>query len=258
MLQPTTLEKLRSFRLAGFVDALIAQSQSPHYTELTFEERLSLLIEAEHTRRLDAKTKRLIKAARLPGTAALSEVDFAIPRGLNKPLFLELCQGNWVRQGTNIILTGPTGTGKTFLASVLAHTLCTSGTTVRFQRTHQWLSELQRVQEQNRLSQTIAKHRRAGAIVFDEWMRDPIPAPQARLLLDLLDDRYDRLSCVFAAQVPIDVWHSRFDDPTLADAILDRIVHHSIRIDLQGESVRKSKHRQGKRGDASLRSDNLD
>lgn len=258
MLQPVTLEKLRAFRLGGFVDALIAQTRSEHYADLSFEERLTLLIEAEHAKRLDSRTKSLVKAARLPRPATLNDVDFSIPRGLKKPLFLELCQGHWLSSGKNLIITGPTGMGKTFLASAIAHSICVGGKSARFQRTHQWTADLLDVEERHRLPQTIAAHRRVPLMIFDEWMRDPIAPSEARVLLDLFDDRYERASCLFIAQIPVPEWHRRFEDPTLADAVLDRIVHHSIRLELDGESVRKTKHQGAIQGDTSLRSGNLD
>lgn len=256
MLQPTTLEKLRDFKLSGFVDALIAQSRSTHYADLSFEERLTLLVESEHTRRLDAKTQRLVRAARLPRPATLQDVDFSLPRGLKKSLLLELAQGHWLQHGTNVIFTGPTGLGKTFLASALAHSLCIAGITVRFQRTHHWLADLLQSQDNHRLPQAIAGYRRVPVMIFDEWMRDPISPPEARLLLDLFDDRYERHSCMFLAQVPVSDWHARFEDPTLADAVLDRIVHHSIRVELNGPSIRETTHASNPKKGTSLRSDN--
>ena len=142
MLPKTTLERLQSFKLTGFVDALIAQMNGVHYQDLSFEDRLTLLIDSEHTRRLDARTRRMLRDAKLPNSATIEELDFAIQRGLQKRIVLELAQGNWLSQGTNLIITGPTGTGKTYLGSAISHSLIVRGFTVRFQRSNHWLADL--------------------------------------------------------------------------------------------------------------------
>lgn len=252
MLHPTTLERLREFRLSGFIDALATQAELPQYRDLPFQERLTLLIDAEHSRRCQLRTQRMVKTARLSSNATLTEVDFSVPRNLDRRKLLDLCQASWLDGGHNLIITGPTGVGKTFIASVIAHALCARGIAVRFQRTHQWLADLLFVSERKRLQQAIAAYRKVPLLIFDEWMRDPVSPPEARVLLDLFDDRYGRSSCLFIAQTPIDSWHQRFEDPTLADAILDRITHCSTRLDLLGESIRKLKA--GK--ETSLRSEN--
>lgn len=239
-LLPQTLERLRSFNLTGFVEAIAQQSEiSSQYVGLSFEERLTLLVDAESARRQTNRTNNLLKAARLSTNATVNDIDFSIPRGINRFEFLNLCGAEFLSSGTNVILTGPTGIGKTFLASCLCHSLCSLGRTVRFQRTQQWLFDLISWQESKRLPQALAAHRKTPLLAFDEWMRDPISSADSRLLLDLFDDRYSRASCLFISQIPVASWHARFEDPTTADAILDRILHNSIRIELNGESMRK-------------------
>lgn len=239
MISNTTLEKLRSFRLSGLIDALVMQTQSTQYHDLSFEERLTLLVDAEHTRRIDQQAKRLLKKARIPSAVGLDDVDFSVRRGLKKQVFLELLQGSWLTGGSNVIFTGPTGVGKTFLSSVLTHCLCLRGISVSFQRTHLWLADFLLIDERRRFSQTVAGYRKVPLLVFDEWLRDTVTVAEARLLLDLFDDRYQLRSCMFVSQLPISDWHQKFEDATLADAILDRIVHNATRIELQGESMRK-------------------
>lgn len=234
-----TLDRLRTFNVRGFLDALIAQSQSSTMQGLSFEERLTLLVDCEHTRRCNQKTARLLRAARISSAASLDQVDFSVMRKLNKALLLDLCQASWLQRGTNLVITGPTGIGKTFLASVIGHSLCQKGFSVKLQRTHQWLSDLLLADDNHRLPQAIAGFRKIPLIIFDEWMRDPLSAAQARLLLDFVDDRYGIHSTAFVSQFPVPDWHARFEDPTLADALLDRIVHNAVRIELSGDSMRK-------------------
>jgi DNA replication protein DnaC len=239
MLPKTTLERLQSFKLTGFVDALITQMSGRQYQDLSFEDRLTLLIDSEYTRRLDARTRRMLKDAKLPNSATIEELDFSIQRGLQKRIVLELAQGNWLSQGTNLIITGQTGTGKTYLGSAIAHSLIIKGFTVRFQRSNHWMADLQSYAERSRLPQTVTVLRRVPLLVFDEWLLDPITSADGRRLLELFQSRETRYSCMFLTQLPVSAWHSRFEDPTTADAILDRLVHNSVRIELLGESLRK-------------------
>ena len=241
MIQQTTLERLRDFRLSGFIEALRLQLESTHYHDLSFEDRLTLLVDAEHTRRLEQRTNTMLAAAKLPSSLTLEDVDFSVERGLKKQLVLELVGGSWLKNGSNLIVTGKTGAGKTFLSSVIARSLCQRIISVRFKRTHHWLAEFLLLDERRRFPQAVAGYRKVPLLVFDEWLRDPISVPEARLLLDVFDDRYGKLSCMFVSQLPVSSWHARFSDPALADAILDRIVHNSIRLDLSGDTMRRIK-----------------
>lgn len=239
MLNADTLERLRSFRLAGFVDGLLEQSQSAQYFDLSFEERLALLVDREFLRRSEQRLRHRLKEARLSETTRLEEVDFSSPRGLNKAQFLELCQGQWLKQGLNVIITGPTGVGKSFLASALAHSIVGRGFSVRYRRTHHWLADFLLAAERNRFPQSVANHRRVPLLVFDEWMRDRLSPQELRLLHDLFDDRHPTLSSMFVSQLPVESWLEQLTDKSVGEAVLDRVVHNSIRIDLNGESMRK-------------------
>lgn len=240
MLQKSSLEKLQTFRIQGFVDALIQQATSATtYADLSFEERLTLLIENEYTRRIDARTKRLTKSAKLPHSATLEEVDFVTKRGINKGQFLEIAAGNWLSTASNTIITGPTGTGKSYLACVIASTIIRKGLSVRFKRTNDWIVDLQTYHHKHRLSQTLANLKRVPLLIFDEWLLDRLTHTESRLLLELVESRYNRQSCLFISQFPVEQWHDRFQDPTIADAILDRVVHNAHRITLCGDSMRK-------------------
>jgi DNA replication protein DnaC len=201
--------------------------------------RLKLIVDYEYTRRSNNRADRMLKSSRIPSGVSLDDVDFSITRGIKRELLLELLEPNWLTQGKNIITTGHTGAGKTFLSSVIAHSLCLKGVCVRYHRSHHWLAEFALQEERRRFPQSIAGYRKVPLMIFDEWMRDSVSIHQARLLLDLIDDRYQRYSTMFVSQLPVSAWHARFEDPTLADAILDRIIHSAFRIELSGESMLK-------------------
>lgn len=239
MISQTTLERLRSFRVPGLIEALMQQAESKHYLDLSFEERLTLLIDAEHTRRNEQRIRRMLTTAKLPSSLTIDDIDFSVARGLKKQLVLELVAGDWLKKGTNLIITGQTGVGKTFVSSVISRRLCERGYQIRYKRTHHWLAEFLVLDERRRFLQAVAGYRKIPLLIFDEWLRDPISTPEARLLLDLFDERYGKYSCMFVSQFPVAAWHSKITDPTIADALLDRIVHNSIRLELSGDSMRK-------------------
>lgn len=209
------------------------------YHDLAFDERFALLVEREHLRRQNLRLKRRLKQAQLSVQASIEDVDFETPRNLKKVKFLNLAQGQWVADKLHLIVLGPTGTGKSFLANVLAGHLCRQGITVRYYKTAQLLMDIQLAKADGswpKLSNRLASYQ---LLIFDEWLRDPLALNQAREMLDLIDCRYRRSACLFATQVPVNKWHAQIEDPTLADAILDRIVHDALRVSLKGESMRK-------------------
>lgn len=234
-----TLEQLKALKLVGFIEAWQEQQAQPTYQDLSFDERLALLVERESLRRHQQRLARRLKQAQLFNSATLAEVDFSVPRGLKKAQFLQWAQGQWLGEHLNLILLGPTGVGKTFLACVLADHLCKQGFSARYLKTADLLCELKLAKVDGSFPK-LRKHLAAfDLLILDEWLRDPLSANDARELLDLLDDRYRRASCLFASQFPINQWHQQIAEPTLADAILDRIVHDSLRLSLNGESMRK-------------------
>jgi DNA replication protein DnaC len=240
MLNTEVLTKLRGFHVPGFIQALVEQDERPQaYQGLSFDERLTLLIESEHVRRAAARTTRRLKTAGLLSHATIDQVDFIKARGITKPIFLEYVQGGWVKAAHHLIITGPTGVGKTFIGSAIANSICQRSFDVRYQRAHEWFAELSFARAQGTLPKLRARLARTHLIIIDEWLREPLASPHARDLLDIIDDRYRKTSCMFISQLPVPDWHAQIQDPTLADAILDRLVHDALRVELKGESMRK-------------------
>lgn len=235
-----TLEQLREMRLRGFIDALQEQQESSHYHTLSFEERLAFIVDKEYLNRKTRRLKRVIKTAQLKQQATVEDVDFETPRKLQRSLFMELASGGWVRKRHNLIVTGPTGIGKSFLACALADNACKQGFQARYYRTNAFISELLLAKADGSYPKLATQLAKTHVLVIDEWLRDPLNHSQARELLDVLDDRYRKASTIFCSQLFVKNWHSRIEDPTIADAILDRIVHDSFRIELDGKSMRET------------------
>ena len=247
-----TIEKLKSLSLTGFVQALKEQDESAKYINMSFEERLSFLVDSECLRRKNNRIQAALRFARLKPNASIEELDYAAQRNLKKTLILELSDCSWIKKTQNIIITGSTGVGKSFLASALAEKACR----LEFKTLHIKINELLRQimlsHAEGTYPRLITKFSKISLLVIDEWLRNPISTEQAREILDLIDERYQKLSTVFCSQLPVKNWHQAIKDPTAADAILDRIVHNSHRIELSGDSLRKKKPG----GNTSLRSDN--
>lgn len=232
-------EQLRVLKLPGFLQAMEEQQGSPHYADLSFEERLTFLIQKECTRRENLRLQKRLKYAKLKQAATLDQVDFAVPRGLNKKKFIEISQLQWVTAHHNLMIVGPTGVGKSFLASVLGDQACKMGHSVRYIKTSALLSELLSAKADGSYLKLAAAFARTDLLIIDEWLREPLSESHAREILDLLDDRFRKFSTLFATQFPIAEWYRLIKDPTLAEAILDRVMHDSLRIELKGDSMRK-------------------
>ena len=235
-----TTEHLQSLKLFGMLEAWAEQSALPSYHDLSFDERFGLLVEREHLRRQNLRQQRRLKQAQLPFIGpSLESIDYSTTRGFSKGQILQLAQGAWLLEHLQLVFVGPTGVGKTFLATVLAEHLIHQGHPIRYFKTHELLSLLKLAKADGSFPKLRKQLSRFELIIFDEWLRDSLDVVQARDILELLDDRYRISSCLFATQIPIEQWHSQIQDPTLADAILDRIVHDSTRLILKGESMRK-------------------
>jgi DNA replication protein DnaC len=238
MLQQT-IERLHKLRLSGFVAGLIEQGQSKHYQDLPFEERLGFLVEQECLRRDNCRLKIRLKQARLKQSVNIEGVDFSLPRTLVKSQFLELAQCRWLENAQNLILHGPTGIGKSFLACALGDQACKLGHTVRYTKMRDLLSDILQARADGSYRTLANRLSRTSLLIIDEWLREPLSQVDAREIADLIDDRYHTASCIFASQLHPKDWYQHIADPTLAESILDRIVHESLRLDVDGDSIRK-------------------
>ncbi|MEA3376560.1 MAG: IS21-like element helper ATPase IstB [Chloroflexota bacterium] len=239
MLTQPLLDKLTRLRLGALRVALEEQLQSTQYAELPFEDRLGLLIDRECTQRDNNRLKRRLKTAKLPVPATIEDLKISASRGLDRRVILHLAQGEWIRQHLNILVLGPTGVGKTFLSCALAHSACRYNFTVRYYRTSRLVHQLALAHADGSYPSLLHTFARTQLLVFDDWLRDPLNRSQSQDLLEIVDDRYGRSSTLVATQVPVTDWHARFPDPTIGDAILDRLVHNAYRLELKGESRRK-------------------
>ncbi len=240
MLHNPSLEKLRSLKLTGMADAFCEQLQNP-MLDLDFEARLGFLIEREWLTRENRRLKRRLQQAKLQQAACVEDIDFKHPRGLNKTVIQEMSRCQWVHQHLNILITGPTGCGKTYLACALAHKACLMGLTTRYYRLPRLWLELKVSKADGTYSKWLTQVAKIDVLILDDWGLVTPDVEQRRDLLEILDDRYQKRSTIITSQLPTTIWHEHLNDATLADAILDRLVHNAMRLELIGESLRKNK-----------------
>ena len=239
MLTQPLLDKLIQLHLPSFREGLQEQLRNPQYSELAFEERLALLVDLECTHRHDRRIQRRVRLANFPQTASIEDLDLSATRGLERRFVLELSQCVWIANHLNTLVLGPTGSGKTFLASALGLSACRNDHTVRYFRTSRLLFQLAQSHNDGSYPSLLASLAKLDLLILDDWMRDPLTAAEARDLLEVFDDRFGRVSTLVASQVPVADWFARLPDPTIADSILDRIIHNSYRLNLTGGSQRK-------------------
>jgi DNA replication protein DnaC len=242
MLTHPTLEKLRAMKLTGMTKELEEQLANPEIESLTFLERLALLVDREDTERADRRLRTRLKQAKLRVSASPEDIDYKARRSLDKSVMQSLSNLRWIKEHQNIIITGPTGVGKTYLACALAQQACRENYRAQYHRLPRLLHHLEIGKGDGSYRKTLAKLDRMDCVVLDDWGLAPLTSEQRRDLLELLDDRYARRSTIITSQLPVDQWHTYLDDPTLADAILDRVTHNAHHLALTGDSMRKQKH----------------
>lgn len=240
MLNNQTLSKLREMRLSGMADAFNEQLKQPP-NNMDFEERLGLLIESEWLARENRKLTRRLRQAKLRQNACTEDIDYNHPRGLNKQIVQDLSHCRWVKDKLNLLITGPTGCGKTYLACAIAHKACLKGMTSRYHRLPRLWNELTIAKANGTYQKWLSQIAKVDVLILDDWGLAAPNEEQRRDLLELLDDRYQHRSTIITSQLPIDHWHEHLNDATLADAILDRLLHNAIKVELKGDSLRKTK-----------------
>jgi DNA replication protein DnaC len=241
MTDEETLHKLAEMRLHGMAAAVRELQQGPPGNDLSFSERLGLVVDREWVDRENRRLERLMRASKLPMTASLEDVWCKPGRGLTKELMRELATCQWIRHHHNVIIVGKTGCGKTYLASALAQAACRRGHRALCIRVPRLLHDLMVARADGSYSQLLARLAKLDVLVLDDFLIAPVADVERRDLLEILEDRYDHSSTVIATQVPTKNWHSLLTDPTIADAICDRVVHNAHVLALKGPSLREQK-----------------
>ena len=239
MLNEQTIEKLYHMKLNGMAEAFKEQTLQPDLAELSFEERFAFLVDRQWTWKEERRMKRLLSQAKLKINACIEDVDFRTPRGLQKSVILQLASCDWVKNAHNVIITGPTGAGKTYLACALANRACRMGFSAFYIRIPKLFHDLAMAKADGSYSKTMKKLTRSKVLVLDDLGLAPMSSQERRDLLEVVEDRHELASTIVAAQLPIEHWHDNIQDPTIADAVLDRLVHNAYKINLEGESMRK-------------------
>jgi DNA replication protein DnaC len=239
MLNQQTFEKLYALKLNGLAEALKDQFQQPACKELPFEERFGLLVDRQWTWTENQRLARLLRKAKLKINASMEDIDYHHPRGLDKSVMLRLATGDWIQKAQNILITGPTGTGKTFLACALANKACRDGYSALYTRAPRLFQNLALARGDGSFASLLKTLAKTKILLLDDLGLTPFTDTERRDLLEIIEDRHSLSSTIITSQLPIENWHDSIGDPTIADAILDRIIHSSHRILLKGPSMRK-------------------
>lgn len=241
MLTHPTYDRLIALGLTGMARALEEQRRQPDITTLAFEQRLALMIDREAIERDNRRLANRLKFAGLRQNAAIEDIDFKAARGLDRTLLHQLMAGDWIDRKQNLIIIGPTGIGKSFIACALGHKACRDDRAVLYQRLPRLFDALALARGDGRRAGLLRTLARVALLILDDWGLAPLTPDQGRDLLEIVDDRHNRGSTIVTSQLPVDHWHEVIANPTVADAILDRLIHNAHRLQLDGPSMRKLK-----------------
>lgn len=239
MLIQQTKEQLRTLKLTGILDALEQQLEQPESHDLAFEQRLGMLVDREVLHRENRRLARLLTQAKLRVSACVEDIDYAHPRGLKKPQVASLASGDWINAHRNLCITGPTGSGKTWLSCAFGNQACRAGISVRYVRLPRLLEQLRVARGDGTYARQMNQLLKTDLIILDDWGMQSLTGTHRQDLMEVIEDRHGRRSTLIASQLPIDHWHEFIGEATLADAILDRLLHGAHRLELRGESLRK-------------------
>ena len=245
MLSQQTLDKLHAMKLHGLADAFRAQLETTETSQLSFEERLALLVDQQWLWKENRALARRLRAAHLKELGVIEDVDYQHPRGLDRKLVRTLSSSDWVRQHQCVLLLGPTGIGKSWLACALAQKACRDGFSVLHKRTSELFRELAVAHVDGSIGRLLLRLSRIDVLLLDDFAMAPLKDAERRDFLEICDDRYQRRSLILTSQMPVAHWHEQIGDPTIADSILDRLIHNAYRIELKGESLRKKRRKPG-------------
>lgn len=239
MLSHQTVERLKELKLDGMAQAFLEQIQQAAANELSFEERLGMMVDREITTRENRRLEKLLKSAKLRQEACVEDIDFHHPRGLEKAKTMSLVSCDWIRRKQNLHLTGLTGTGKSWLACAFGNQVCRQGMSVRYERVPRLLENLRIAHADGSFSKRLVQLAKTDLLILDDFGIKPLAKGEKHDLLEIIEDRHDMRSTLITSQLPIGHWHEYLGEPTVADALLDRLLHNSHRIELKGESMRK-------------------